>query len=72
MCLSSLAQSVYNVLRTRVPSPTGQITYGQLSNLLPAPFTGIDPHLGLSEALGEIVLYCQAIGLQCIRKVFRC
>lgn len=63
MPLSPLAQAVYVVLRARVPSSTGEITYGHLSSILPKPFTGVDPHLGLSAPLGEIVAACQARGL---------
>lgn len=61
--MTPLARAVYEVLRQRVPSRNGQISYSSLSSQLPPPFTGIDYHFGLSAPLGEIVHACTARGL---------
>jgi hypothetical protein len=62
--LSTLAEDIYNVLRTRVPARAHQdarITYSELLAQLPSSHglvDGRDPRLAM--ALGDLVRFCQS------------
>lgn len=68
--LTALAAAIFAVLRNRVPSPAGQITYDDLVHrlgALPPPNAGLsarDPRL--DAALGELVRACRANNLPAI------
>lgn len=73
MPLSALAESIYQILRQRVPSEDPTIFYACLVEelgTLPPPNQSLQPHdRRLFAALGEVGRACRAVGLPAISSI---
>ena len=73
MALSALAESVYQILRERVPAEDPTIFYRDLVDelgSLPSPNQGLQPHdRRLFAALGEVGRACRAAGLPALSSI---
>lgn len=65
--MSPLAIAVYDVLRVRVPALHPELAYSDLVQLLPPPYSTLDPDSALlAQALGELVTGCRKKDLPAI------
>jgi hypothetical protein len=65
--MSPLAQSIYDVLRIRVPALRPELSYADLVAALPNPWNSLPPDgQQLADALGELVRACRSKELPAI------